>query len=463
MGDTIGVDLGQDRLVLTRGRDFKWSFQNLDDSTPPQPIDFPPGELFFELQTRGETNAKQHVEVLRSQGGSYSLSYGGVASDPIDYYEADDAPYDLTIDVRSALENIPAIGVGNVLVTSDGFNPVWHLNMELTGESQNEIQLLTVTNLLGWLGEALGEGKMILSYRGNDTEPISFESSAATIQAALETIPQIGVGNVSVTEATAGHFHIEFINLLAARDIDQITVSAYKQNADDFFGGGITANLLTRFSTSTIQNGRQAILNGRMMSTLTDAVNQFFALFDDSISLTLSFDIDSTTKFTVVCKADQTYQEVDLITFDVLFTAAMVLTFFNNLVLLNGAITSITVDHYWNYGYSVEFVNEQGNLPQPLLVGDASNLTNTITEVVVTPAVQTSEMVLGQPPVTKWPLEISGDTATLVVESEYADLIADRVDWQLVWLPEGETSGGDAVAEGTTKIKMPKAWVPPLS
>jgi len=48
----IGVELQPVQLVLTKGRDFKWSFQNLDEDN--QPIDFPAGELYFEFAT-GET------------------------------------------------------------------------------------------------------------------------------------------------------------------------------------------------------------------------------------------------------------------------------------------------------------------------------------------------------------------------------------------------------------------------
>lgn len=43
----IGLELQPIQLVLTRGRDFKWSFQNLDEND--SPLDFPPGELYFEF------------------------------------------------------------------------------------------------------------------------------------------------------------------------------------------------------------------------------------------------------------------------------------------------------------------------------------------------------------------------------------------------------------------------------
>ncbi|OBJ41336.1 hypothetical protein A5630_23145 [Mycolicibacterium mucogenicum] len=44
---TIGLELDVNQLVLTKGRDFKWNFQPLDDAG--NPVDFPPGDLYFEF------------------------------------------------------------------------------------------------------------------------------------------------------------------------------------------------------------------------------------------------------------------------------------------------------------------------------------------------------------------------------------------------------------------------------
>ena len=45
----IGVPLENGSLVLTKGRDFKWVFENL--SAAGVPTTFPPGQLFLELGT----------------------------------------------------------------------------------------------------------------------------------------------------------------------------------------------------------------------------------------------------------------------------------------------------------------------------------------------------------------------------------------------------------------------------
>ncbi|AXH48783.1 hypothetical protein SEA_STEAMY_6 [Mycobacterium phage Steamy] len=445
---TIGIEIDQDEIVLTRGRDFRWSFENLDENNQPTP--YPAGDLYFELLTGGETNCVQQVEILQASDGDYRLGYDGVWSDDIEYYRADDSLYDLTIDVRSALENIPAIGAGNVAVSRTGLNPVWNLHFTLTGTSQNEIQQLSVVNLLGWLGQQLGEGQMVLSYRDTDADyPISFEANAQTIQAALETIPQLGVGNVTVTSAGNGLFNIEYKNLLAARDVDQIKVRAYEKNAGDFFGGGITGNLLTVLSTKTIQNGRRAVLDGRMMSTLTQKVNDFFSLFDDRLPIQTSFIIRSNTDFTMVCKATKGYEEIDLVTFDVVFSAAMLKQYLSNQILLAGAIGTTAVDLYWNHSYAVEFVNELANRPHPLLVGDSSGLTNSITKFSLPPKIRTTFIERGQRAITTWPFIVEDTMAHLKIESEDADRIGNRTRWQLVFLPEGEDAGGEPIARGT--------------
>ena len=43
----IGVELDQGELVLTKGRDFRWTFSNLDASG--NPTAFPSGSLYFEV------------------------------------------------------------------------------------------------------------------------------------------------------------------------------------------------------------------------------------------------------------------------------------------------------------------------------------------------------------------------------------------------------------------------------
>jgi hypothetical protein len=45
--NVIGIELPQSELVLTKNRDFKWNFTNLDSSG--LAINYPAGSLYFEL------------------------------------------------------------------------------------------------------------------------------------------------------------------------------------------------------------------------------------------------------------------------------------------------------------------------------------------------------------------------------------------------------------------------------
>lgn len=50
---TIGTELQDETLVLTRNRDFKWTFTNLDSAGAA--VNYPSGQLFFELFTDPKT------------------------------------------------------------------------------------------------------------------------------------------------------------------------------------------------------------------------------------------------------------------------------------------------------------------------------------------------------------------------------------------------------------------------
>ena len=67
----IGIALGSDRLVLTRRRDFQWFFDNLDEDD--EPLDFPEGELFFEIDSGGQHNAATGIRQGRAEAGTYNF------------------------------------------------------------------------------------------------------------------------------------------------------------------------------------------------------------------------------------------------------------------------------------------------------------------------------------------------------------------------------------------------------
>jgi hypothetical protein len=81
---------------------------------------------------------------------------------------------------------------------------------------RSAMQELTIFDAIG--------GTFTLSYEGVKTTPLAFNSSAATIQAALETIPAVGSGNVVVRQkgGFGRRYQILFINDLAHRKVARI-------------------------------------------------------------------------------------------------------------------------------------------------------------------------------------------------------------------------------------------------
>ncbi|AVR76590.1 hypothetical protein SEA_COOG_3 [Mycobacterium phage Coog] len=138
----IGIELEPDQLVLTRRRDFKWTFENLDDDG--NPTNFPAGELFFELDTGGQHNALQQVQLFGATGGTYTLNVNGVDTPPIDYNDVSQNPQGLAGDLTDALE--AAVGVGNVKVHPVLLIPAWTLHFNLNSSKPLTEQLVNTIN-----------------------------------------------------------------------------------------------------------------------------------------------------------------------------------------------------------------------------------------------------------------------------------------------------------------------------
>lgn len=329
--ENIGVVLTPDQLVLTRGRDFKWVFENLDSSNPPQPIDFADGQLYLELQTRGETNAIQQVTVTQATGGTYILGFGGAWSPAIDFNDVVDNPHNLSGDITDALEGIPTIGAGNVVVSPSSLIPVWEVNLTLN----------------------------------------------------------------------AGH-----------------------------------------------------VLSEQMVNTLNTTLTSLYNTFAGILGVTVDFTIHDNLNLTVKVTSNRSFDEVGLITFVVDVTSTTIADALDAVADFLGVFNVLNVNFYWVHKYTVEFTGDLGLQPQPALAVDDSLLTG-----IDTPSVTVEVLEPGRAPLTNWYFDIEGTLAHIKVESEVADTIADRTEWQLVWLPDGETAGGDPVAEGFVKVQMPNAYV----
>ena len=430
----IGVNLNSDVLVLTRGRDFKWSFENLDEHN--LPVDFPPGDLYFELQTRGETNAIQEVKVEAASGGTYAFTFGGVTTVPIDYYDVTSNPHSLAGDITDALEGLSSIGPGNVYVHPAKLIPVWELNINLNG-GVNEVQTITI-------GGSPTGGTFTLSYGGDTTDPIAYNATAADVQAALFTINGIGVGNVSVTGAAGGPYTVTFVSALAAQNVAQITADA----------SGLTSATTATVTANTTTKGVPA-LTEPIINVINKTVNDFFNGFESLLGVDVDFVVHDNANATLKVTSLKTFEESALITFVVNVTGNAIEQAFNAVPSLVGVLNTINIDFYWNHVYQVEFVGTLGNAPQPALVPDTTLLTGlngkqTVTVDILEP---------GKAPLTLWNFVITGSTATIKVESEEVNKILNRCDWQLVFLPQGEVAGGDPVGLGLVSVRKPNSWI----
>jgi hypothetical protein len=91
-----------------------------------------------------------------------------------------------------------------------------------------------------------------------------------------------------------------------------------------------------------------------------------------------------------------------------------------------------------DFKWTFQNLNEDGVTPEDFPDGDLYFELSVSTDSGVTPT-------------TKWDFTITGDTASLKIDSELADLIPARTQWQLVFLVTGEAAGGDPVAYGTVR------------
>lgn len=427
----IGTVLSEDQLVLTRGRDFKWTFENTDEND--DPIDFPAGDLFFELDTGGETNALQRVSVTGASGGSYLLGFKDVMSTPIDYYDVTENPHGIDGDITDALEGISTIGAGNVFVNPARLVPVWKITLTLN-QGMNEVQQIRFT------GNPTG-GDFKLSYGMEFTNKIPFGSTPDVLKQELEALPSIGTGNLKVDTIQDG-YRIEFIGSQSNTDVQQIQGYA----VGIFLDFALTGGFFPSIQTSTLVKG-SAKLSEPLVNVINKTVNDMFNSFESLLGVDLDYQIIDNMNMTLTITSLKSFVESDLITFAVDVTSNGIESFLNGVAQLTGLFQTIHVDFYWNHEFDVEFVGDLALAPQPALTVDDSALTGLDNDQQV--EVQVIED--GKTRFAKWPFSISGNKAVIKVESEDADEIEKGTHWQLVFLPEGEPAGGDAVGRGQVR------------
>lgn len=84
------------------------------------------------------------------------------------------------------------------------------------GTATNEIQTLTIEEAEG--------GTLTLTFRGKESAAIAYNAAASAVEAKLEALSTIGVGNVEVSGSAGGPYTITFIGDLAGQDLPALTV-----------------------------------------------------------------------------------------------------------------------------------------------------------------------------------------------------------------------------------------------
>lgn len=99
-------------------------------------------------------------------------------------------------------------GAGNVSAASNA----------LTGTTgTNEVQTVTEGGS--------GLTSFTLTYSGQTTGSIAAAATAATVQAALEALSNVGAGNVAVGGATSGPYTVTFVGALGSTNVAQMTAT----------------------------------------------------------------------------------------------------------------------------------------------------------------------------------------------------------------------------------------------
>ena len=165
----------------------------------------------IEVQQAGATNELQTVTLpALTSGGTFTLQFDDgsttTTTAPISF---DASPGD----VQTALEALASINTGDVNVRGGVGDP--SVRQAVMGSAtDNELQTLVLSPM------AHG-GSFTLTFDDGTSEttvPLDFDADAATLESALENLPNIGAGNILVSGAPGGPFAIEFTGALGNAD-----------------------------------------------------------------------------------------------------------------------------------------------------------------------------------------------------------------------------------------------------
>lgn len=106
-------------------------------------------------------------------------------------------------------------GDGRFTLTANEAGKPFVVSFVIGGGGANEKQVIT-------MGGSPSGGTFTLDFDGQETDPIAYNASAATIKTELEALSNIEVDDITVTGDAGGPWEIEFIGNLAGTDVELI-------------------------------------------------------------------------------------------------------------------------------------------------------------------------------------------------------------------------------------------------
>ena len=132
--------------------------------------------------------------------------------------------------VRAATANTIAVYVGPEGVTTESGYPLpAGEELEVKIENPSKIHVVCVPagnsqQIVTIAGDIAGE-TFTLTLDGHTTGPIAVDAAAGTVEDALEVLPNIGAGNVTVSGDPGGPFTVEFVGDLAKTEMSLLVGS----------------------------------------------------------------------------------------------------------------------------------------------------------------------------------------------------------------------------------------------
>ena len=187
-------------------------------------------------------------------GGTFTVTVNGVGANATTGAQA----FNVTAAaLQTAIGNLASVGTGNVTVlgssgTTGGVytlvfrNALAGVNIvapvatsSLTGTTPTITPATVAEAFLGDETQTLtyvaGTANYTLTFRGATTAPLAYNATVGAVQAALESLPTIGSGNVQVTGVTGGvvgiNYNVTFRNALGGRNVPLLVSSIVGQYA----------------------------------------------------------------------------------------------------------------------------------------------------------------------------------------------------------------------------------------